>query len=157
MSAQTGNSNKHKAVLICPYERIVREVELSESEDNLDEMYALLSHPEHPIDCFTSVHIDDRNWIAVDDEGLLKNPTHFFLFQGYPQPLAGRGLVLGLNSAGETVSTTFNARAIMQLVSFNDTLRVSGFTTLEDEIETVLGRTRRITQTPEFTEKGEEN
>lgn len=33
--------------------------------------------------------------IFVDDEGLLNRPQHFFLLDGWAQPLAGNGLVLG--------------------------------------------------------------
>lgn len=43
--------------------------------------------------------------VYVDDEGLLNNPQHFFMLEGWSQPLAGNGLVLGgLDEEGETLA-----------------------------------------------------
>ena len=43
--------------------------------------------------------------ICVDGNGLLKGPVYqFFGVKGYPQPLAGRGLVLGTDDEGDRVS-----------------------------------------------------
>ena len=55
------------------------------------------------VDCFTCVDLDDNNSLFVDDEGLFKN-TDFFMVEGYPEPLAGNGLILGLDyETGETI------------------------------------------------------
>ena len=43
--------------------------------------------------------------VFVDDEGLLNNPQHFFMLDGWAQPLAGNGLVLGdVDEEGETLA-----------------------------------------------------
>ena len=43
--------------------------------------------------------------VFVDDEGLLNNPQHFFMLDGWAQPLAGNGLVLGdADEDGETLA-----------------------------------------------------
>lgn len=42
--------------------------------------------------------------IFVDDEGLLHEPKPFFMYTGYPQPLAGNGLIVGVDEDGNTVS-----------------------------------------------------
>lgn len=43
--------------------------------------------------------------IYVDDEGLIKGPVYqFFGVKGYPQPLAGRGLVLGTDKQGNSIA-----------------------------------------------------
>ncbi len=43
--------------------------------------------------------------VFVDDEGLLNNPQHFFMLEGWAQPLAGNGLVLGdADEEGETLA-----------------------------------------------------
>ena len=48
---------------------------------------------------------EHRISVFVDDEGLLKNPQHFFILKGYGQPLAGNGLVLGdVDEEGETLA-----------------------------------------------------
>jgi len=35
--------------------------------------------------------------IYVDEEGLLKNPEHFFMIEGETEMLAGNGLIVGTN------------------------------------------------------------
>lgn len=40
----------------------------------------------------------------VDDEGLLKDPEYFWAHRNYPQPLAGRGLLLGVDAEGESIA-----------------------------------------------------
>lgn len=55
-------------------------------------------------DYFDVVRISDNDAIFVDDEGLLKDGQHFFAHPDYPDPLAGRGLVLGTDDEGESVS-----------------------------------------------------
>ena len=49
----------------------------------------------------------DENVLYVDEEGLLKNPEHFFRFSLRPdQPLAGNGLIVGrevLDEEGELI------------------------------------------------------
>lgn len=76
------------------------------------------------IDCkpspFTIVHLDDENMIFIDDEGLLKNPRYFFNIKGYPQPLAGKGLVLGGDSDGETVSATIEYKDLCDLITYSE-------------------------------------
>lgn len=54
----------------------------------------------------------------IDDEGLLKNPTHFFAIRGYHSPLAGKGWVLGTDGKGETVSPTVNLKWLRDNVMF---------------------------------------
>lgn len=76
------------------------------------------------IDChpspFTVVHLDDHDVIFVDDEGLLKNPRYFFNIKGYPQPIAGKGLVLGGDSQGETVSANIEYEELCELITFSE-------------------------------------
>lgn len=71
---------------------------------------------------FDIVRIDDKNTIFVDDEGLI-NGTSFsvgmFRFDGdHPAELAGRGLVLGIDEEGESVSPTWSIEDISRQVSF---------------------------------------
>jgi hypothetical protein len=53
---------------------------------------------------FTIIYLPNSDCIFVDDEGLLKPVDWFFVVKGYPQPIAGRGLVLGTNRNGDSVS-----------------------------------------------------
>ena len=68
-------------------------------------IYPHLSTSVKAVDCFTIVGIEKDDSIFVDDEGLLTiTPlTPFFMYEGYNQPLAGNGLVLGTDEEGESV------------------------------------------------------
>jgi hypothetical protein len=49
----------------------------------------------------TGGYLENGDVVYVDDEGLLKRPTHFFRIKGLnDQPLAGRGVVLGSDGEG---------------------------------------------------------
>lgn len=71
---------------------------------------------------FDVVSIDNDNDVFVDDEGLLNlnAKSKFFLLEGaYPTPLAGNGLILGLDSnSGKSISTTLTADEIRSRVRF---------------------------------------
>jgi hypothetical protein len=134
----------------------VREVKL-DANDYRD-IYRLLSHPEHPVDCFTSVRITDRDMILVDDNGLLNNPKKFFIWSGFEQPLAGRGMVVGFDDEGETVATRLTAMAVMANVIFLDAIRVESMETTTEEVELYGRKATRINTRPVFRlkEEGEE-
>lgn len=89
-----------RAILIDPFKCEVTEV----THDAADyrNIYKLISHESMPVDCFTCVYLDDGDAIFVDDEGLLKPCDRFFKWRGYPQALAGRGLILGSDDEGDT-------------------------------------------------------
>jgi hypothetical protein len=53
----------------------------------------------------------------VDDEGLLKaEPGPFFMIEEYPEPLAGKALVLGANNEGETTAPANSRSDIVRRV-----------------------------------------
>lgn len=90
-------------------------------------------------DCFTVVQIDDVNCVYVDDNSLLDSPRYFFVLKGYPQPLAGKGLVLGVDREGETIGSNFELEELQPLVSFTE-LSVQGWKTEhEDDVEILPG------------------
>lgn len=81
--------------LINPYNNTVTAVEV---KGDYKAIYPL-------IDCQTfDVARVEKNGdgIYIDDEGLLTltPETRFFTYEGYPNPLAGKGLMLGVNRAG---------------------------------------------------------
>jgi len=134
-----------KAILINPISRTIKEIEHS---GNFRQIYELLSDEENgvKVDLFTVVQLDDVNCIYVDDEGLLKDPRYFFNYRGYSQPLAGRGLVLGVDShSGESIATTLSVEHVSDRVRFSEH-SVEGFIQEEGVMDhPVLGR-----QTPFF-------
>src|SRR6187399_3262614 len=93
-----------KGILIDPFACTVTEVEHDAS--GIDGIYKLLSHESMPVNLFTTATsraLDDRDAIFVDDEGLLKPCSRFFVIRG-EQPYAGKGLILGADREGDTVS-----------------------------------------------------
>ena len=112
-----------KAILIDPENHTVTEVEYN---GNYKHIYELIG-----CETFTVVDIGrDNNGLThsifVDDEGLLNNPRYFFIWNGYQQPLAGKGLILGCDEEGETVAATLDLEAVRLNVSFTE-LSVRGF------------------------------
>jgi hypothetical protein len=88
------------------YEQAVREVWIM---NNLQGYYAALTEPNvHTVSCVTMVpvgYVDPKlkdDDIFVDDEGLFNTRNTWFLLRGYPQPLAGKGLVLGTTRHGNS-------------------------------------------------------
>jgi hypothetical protein len=71
-------------------------------------------------DCYDMARINEEgDGICVDDEGLFKEDQSFFYFDGYPQPLAGKGLVLGCRASdGETVAPHLTLQELRDKVKF---------------------------------------
>jgi len=92
-----------KAILIDPAgETLVTEVEVG---SDYREIYKQLG-----CECFTTVRLGPRDTMYVDDEGLLNGSAQRiggFQLKGYPQPIVGRGLILGYTPNGESASTSF--------------------------------------------------
>lgn len=73
-------------------------------------------------DTFTTLDLGDGETLYIDDEGLLKNPEHFFALVGpdfrFDQLLAGNGLILATNDEGESVGSTLALDLVRQNVRF---------------------------------------
>lgn len=83
-----------RAYLIDPAERTLTVVD---HDGKLSSIYELLG-----CDRVTTAQVADLGDVVyVDDEGLLKGPTNFFLVEGHPTPLAGKGLVVGTTYDGD--------------------------------------------------------
>lgn len=106
-----------KAILIDVHSQTIKEVEIEKNASvNIGHIYEHLK-----CDCFTCVGIDENNDVFVDDEGLLSlTPlSKFFLYKGYPQPLAGNGLIVGIDhNDGDSVDTTLTIHEVAQNVIF---------------------------------------
>lgn len=89
-----------KGYLIDPYKQTIEEVDY---DGNYRSIYGLLTAEGCPVGTFDTVRINDKqDVIFVDDEGLFKRDQKFFKHPGYPTPLAGKGLVLGGDTYGNT-------------------------------------------------------
>lgn len=104
-----------KAVLVDPFAETVTDVEYN---GDYKQIY------EHiQADLFALVRLKDGDDVFVDDEGLLKltEDSRFFILPDYPQPLAGRGLILGNDPiSGESTDCNHDAAYYRDRVFFAD-------------------------------------
>ena len=106
------------AYLINPETRSIEAVDMHGGEDHLQDIYRLL-------DCqlITSAAIDAHNTIYCDDEGLIHGPVYqFFGFSGNLQPLAGRGLVVGLDAEGNDCAPSLSLAEVKERTYFIERL-----------------------------------
>ncbi len=107
-----------KAILIDTKNEEVREVD---HDDTLKNIYEL-------VDCatFDVLRLDGVNGIYVDDEGLFVEDQRFFIYHGTNrdgshgrvQALAGNGLILGVDSEGNSISPTLTVEEVREAVDF---------------------------------------
>lgn len=115
-----------KGFLIDPKEKTISAV--THNAEDYREIYKLIDASP-----FTVVQLDNHNCIYVDDEGLLNNPRYFFTLKGYEQPIAGKGLVLGVGNMGETTSTSLSLDRLKEMVGYQE-LSVVDMVTEEAEV-----------------------
>lgn len=109
------------AILIDPFERRIVPCPLPRGDDRLDAYYAALSHETMPVDCFTTVHAPwmlGNDALFVDDEGLFKNCAHFIKVAGFVQPLAGKGLLIGADRRGNSISARTPIETVRASIGF---------------------------------------
>ncbi len=107
-----------RAILIDPFERTITEVKI---DDDFKSIYKFLSNDVVKVDCFTTgMNWPNHDILYVDDEGLFKRDSRFFdIGRADGQPLAGLGLIMGGNSAGESESARTSLVEIQQLVRWD--------------------------------------
>lgn len=143
-----------RAILIDPFEKTVTEVE---HNGNYRHIYELISHETMPVETYTAVGLnDERDAVFVDDEGLLKDDppcTHFFLWKGYGQPLAGKGLILGCNDEGDSVEPTITLAQARAMVTFRDDIVLDHFWRIDGFVDHPISgpNTPMVGHTPVFT------
>jgi len=100
-----------KAILIDPETSTVTVVEIEDYKDILKHIGC---------DVFTSGCSFNRDTIFVDDEGLLKlkEGNKGFSIDCYHGPFAGRGLVCGHDSEGESVNCESNVVEVAAALEF---------------------------------------
>lgn len=102
-----------KAILI---DVVNHQISLVDVSNNIKDIYKHLN-----CDMFECVDIDHQNTIYVDEEGLLKldERSKFFRYKGYPQPICGNGLVLGINHhTGDSIDCSLSVEDIKSKVEF---------------------------------------
>jgi hypothetical protein len=111
---------------------------------------------------FTGIQLTPTETLFIDDEGLLHGETNYFILNGpefvYAQPLAGNGVILGVDAEGESVDSKLCLSQLHTNVKFKR-LRCLGFTPGgEREIDhPIFGKTTEIdTGRPIFEELPDE-
>ena len=99
-----------QAILIDPF---TETIELVDYSGDYKDIYTLLE-----CDLFATVYIDDCDTIYVDDEGLYQEPQRFFQYKGMPQPLAGRGLILGTDEEGDSTDCLLTVEQVRDMVTW---------------------------------------
>ncbi len=100
-----------KAFLIDPKERTVTEVD---HDGDYKTVCALLGCPR-----IDAAGINDKgDVIYVDDEGLFVEDPAFFMYKGFPTPMAGKGLVVGTDEEGADIAPSVDMDHLMTTVFF---------------------------------------
>jgi hypothetical protein len=82
-----------RAIVINSHNRTIVETDVDVSLDSLQQIVGGLTEP-------VEQGLDGEHHCYVNEEGLLDNPQHFFLFTGGHQPLAGNGIILASTEDG---------------------------------------------------------
>jgi hypothetical protein len=95
------SSKTYTALMVDPFDQSTSTVDLA-----VDEYGSILGSSKAVIDCGTIdiITLNDKHMAIVDDEGLLRNDTRYSKLAEYPQPLAGKLLILGYDEDGESCS-----------------------------------------------------
>ena len=91
----------YKALMIDPFDQSTSVVDLA-----VEDYGSILGSSKAVMDCSTIdiITLNDKHMAIVDDEGLLRNDTRYSKLAEYPQPLAGKLLILGYDEDGESCS-----------------------------------------------------
>lgn len=127
-----------QAILINPFDKTIEEVEYSGDWKDISSLLEC--------DIFTTAYFDDTtDSVFIDDEGLYVEDQAFFTIGDCPQPLAGRGLLLGTDEEGDSTdckTTLEEAKAMVKFLGNNPVnVPEPSFTVLsfdDDEIKQLL-------------------
>jgi hypothetical protein len=141
-----------RAILICPFNRTITPTVVAKG---IDAIYDALSPAHFRVGTFQIIDLGltkgTRNTLYIDDDAHVRKPPveKFFALPGYPYPIAGRGLILGTNRAGNSCDTTC-ALEQLQVITFPK-VALAGFEKLNGTMEhPVLGRVSLVGQVPVF-------
>jgi Domain of unknown function (DUF3846) len=100
-----------RAIIINAQDRTITETKIDGSLESLQEIVGGLIEP---------VDLDGKHHCYVNEEGLLDQPRHFFMFRDGHQPLAGNGVILALTDDGNEAPCTLPLDWVKQRVTFMD-------------------------------------
>ena len=106
-----------RAIIINPEDRTISETDVDGSLETLQHIVGGLIEPVHQ-------GLDEHHHCYVNEEGLLENPQHFFMFEGGHQPLAGNGVILAETDDGDEAPCTLALDHVKERVKFMDVIAV---------------------------------
>ena len=102
-----------RAIIINAQDRTIIEAEIDGSLKSLQQIVAGIIEP-------VSQGLDGKHHCYVNEEGLLNQPRHFFMFCDGHQPLAGNGVILALADDGNEAPCTLALDWVKERVTFMD-------------------------------------
>jgi hypothetical protein len=102
-----------RAIIINPQDRTITETEIDGLLKSLQQIVGGLIEPVYE-------GLDGNHHCYVNEEGLLDDPQHFFMFQSGHQPLAGNGVILSSTDDGNEAPCTLPRAWVQQRVTFMD-------------------------------------
>jgi hypothetical protein len=102
-----------RAIIIIAQDRTVTETEIDGKLKSLQQIVGGLITPVYD-------GLDDSHHCYVNDEGLLHNPQHFFMFRDGHQPLAGNGVILSTTNDGDEAPCALSVDSVRDRVTFMD-------------------------------------
>ena len=102
-----------RAIVINSHNRTIVETDVDVSLDSLQQIVGGLIEP-------VEQSLDGEHHCYVNEEGLLDNPQHFFLFTGGHQPLAGNGIILASAGDGDEAPCRLSLQWVKERVTFMD-------------------------------------
>ena len=102
-----------RAIVINSRNRTVVEIDLVPTLDRLQQIVGGLIEP-------VEQGLDDEHHCYVNEEGLLDNPQHFFMFTDGHQPLAGNGIILASTGDGDEAPCRLPLEWVKERVTFMD-------------------------------------
>lgn len=102
-----------RAIIINAETRTITETEIDGSLKSLQQIVGGLIETVYD-------GLDDDHHCYVNEEGLLENPQHFFLFKDGHQPLAGNGVILGSTADGDEAACTLTLDWVKERITFMD-------------------------------------
>lgn len=103
-----------RTIIINAADRIVIE---AETDGKLASLQKIV---DGPIEVVYAGLEEGEHHCYVDEEGMFKQPRHFFMFAGGHQPLAGNGVILGTTKDGNEAACRLSLDWIREHVSFMD-------------------------------------
>lgn len=102
-----------RAIIINAQGRTINETDIDGFLDSLQHIVGGLIEP-------VSQGLDGNHHCYVNEEGLLDNPQHFFMFRDGHQPLAGNGVILSSTDDGDEAACNLTFEWVRERVSFMD-------------------------------------